>query len=97
MMQPTLDSMLESLCDGDPAAAERVFVAFEPYLRFVRPRTARLFGCGCVAYLWPRSQTELDCMWEACTAFFRISRVGLRSSGNRSFRRRERSPEGRVL
>jgi RNA polymerase sigma factor (sigma-70 family) len=35
MMQQPLDSMLENLSDGDPAAAERVFLAFEPYLRMV--------------------------------------------------------------
>ena len=33
-IQP-LDSLLEKLCSGDPAAAEQVFVAFEPYLRMV--------------------------------------------------------------
>ena len=30
-----LDSLLEKLCSGDPAAAEQVFLAFEPYLRMV--------------------------------------------------------------
>jgi RNA polymerase sigma-70 factor (ECF subfamily) len=30
-----LDSVLENLCHGDPAAAERVYLAFEPYLRMV--------------------------------------------------------------
>lgn len=35
MMHQPLDSLLEKLCSGDPAAAERVFVAFEPYLRMV--------------------------------------------------------------
>ena len=35
MTQEPLDSLLEKLCSGDPAAAERVFVAFEPYLRMV--------------------------------------------------------------
>jgi RNA polymerase sigma factor (sigma-70 family) len=33
MMHQPLDSVLEKLCSGDPAAAERVFLAFEPYLR----------------------------------------------------------------
>ncbi len=32
MSQP-LDELLKRLCDGDTAAAERVFVEFEPYLR----------------------------------------------------------------
>jgi RNA polymerase sigma factor (sigma-70 family) len=35
MTHQPLDSVLEKLCSGDPAAAERVFVAFEPYLRMV--------------------------------------------------------------
>ncbi len=35
MTSPPLDSLLEKLCSGDPDAAERVFVAFEPYLRMV--------------------------------------------------------------
>lgn len=35
MTQQSLDSLLEKLCSGDPAAAERVFLAFEPYLRMV--------------------------------------------------------------
>lgn len=35
MTQPPLDSLLERLCSGDPEAAERVFIAFEPYLRMV--------------------------------------------------------------
>jgi RNA polymerase sigma factor (sigma-70 family) len=35
MTQPPLDSVLEKLCSGDPAAAEQVFLAFEPYLRMV--------------------------------------------------------------
>lgn len=30
-----LDSLLDKLCDGDAAAAEQVFVAYEPYLRLV--------------------------------------------------------------
>lgn len=33
MKQDPLDSLVERLSDGDMAAAERVFVAFEPYLR----------------------------------------------------------------
>ncbi len=32
---PPLDALLEKLCSGDPAAAESVFLAFEPYLRMV--------------------------------------------------------------
>jgi len=35
MTHQPLDSLLEKLCSGDPAAAETVFVAFEPYLRMV--------------------------------------------------------------
>jgi DNA-directed RNA polymerase specialized sigma24 family protein len=35
MTPQPLDSLLEKLCSGDPGAAERVFVAFEPYLRMV--------------------------------------------------------------
>jgi RNA polymerase sigma factor (sigma-70 family) len=35
MTNQPLDSLLEKLCTGDPVAAERVFVAFEPYLRMV--------------------------------------------------------------
>jgi RNA polymerase sigma-70 factor (ECF subfamily) len=35
MNRDHLDSVLEELCNGDPAAAERVFRAFEPYLRMV--------------------------------------------------------------
>src|SRR5438094_10245628 len=32
-MTEPLDDLLAQLCTGDPAAAGRVFVAFEPYLR----------------------------------------------------------------
>jgi RNA polymerase sigma-70 factor (ECF subfamily) len=35
MTHEPLDSLLEKLCRGDAAAAERVFLAFEPYLRMV--------------------------------------------------------------
>ncbi|SIO61835.1 RNA polymerase sigma-70 factor, ECF subfamily [Singulisphaera sp. GP187] len=35
MKPDPLDSLVERLSDGDMAAAERVFVAFEPYLRMV--------------------------------------------------------------
>jgi RNA polymerase sigma-70 factor (ECF subfamily) len=35
MTHQPVDSVLEALCGGDPAAAERVFLAFEPYLRMV--------------------------------------------------------------
>jgi RNA polymerase sigma factor (sigma-70 family) len=35
MTHPPLDSLLEKLCSGDSAAAERVFLAFEPFLRMV--------------------------------------------------------------
>jgi RNA polymerase sigma factor (sigma-70 family) len=35
MTRQPLDSIVEKLCSGDPAAAERVFLAFEPYLRMV--------------------------------------------------------------
>jgi RNA polymerase sigma-70 factor (ECF subfamily) len=35
MTNDPLDSVLEKLSSGDPAAAERVFVAYEPYLRMV--------------------------------------------------------------
>jgi RNA polymerase sigma factor (sigma-70 family) len=32
-MNEPLDNLLADLCSGDPAAAERVFLAYEPYLR----------------------------------------------------------------
>ena len=32
-MSEPLDELLKRLCDGDMAAAERVFVEYEPYLR----------------------------------------------------------------
>ncbi|AGA26695.1 RNA polymerase sigma factor [Singulisphaera acidiphila] len=35
MKRDPLDSLVERLSDGDMAAAERVFVVFEPYLRMV--------------------------------------------------------------
>jgi RNA polymerase sigma factor (sigma-70 family) len=35
MNRDPLDSLVERLSDGDSAAAERVFLAFEPYLRMV--------------------------------------------------------------
>lgn len=35
MTAEPLDSLLEKLCSGDPVAAERVFLEFEPYLRLV--------------------------------------------------------------
>ena len=35
MTHRPLESLLEKLCSGDPEAAERVFLAFEPYLRMV--------------------------------------------------------------
>lgn len=35
MTAPCLDDLLERLCNGDVAAAEQVFVAYEPYLRQV--------------------------------------------------------------
>jgi RNA polymerase sigma factor (sigma-70 family) len=35
MMSDPLDAVLEKLCHGDAEAAERVFVAYEPYLRLV--------------------------------------------------------------
>src|SRR5579884_2591387 len=35
MSQEPLDSLLERLTAGDPAAAEEVFRAYEPYLRMV--------------------------------------------------------------
>jgi RNA polymerase sigma-70 factor (ECF subfamily) len=34
-MNEPLDDLLAQLCSGDPAAAERVFLAYEPYLRKV--------------------------------------------------------------
>lgn len=34
-MNEPMDELLERLCDGDMAAAERVFVEYEPYLRKV--------------------------------------------------------------
>jgi RNA polymerase sigma factor (sigma-70 family) len=39
MTQEPLDSVLEKLRNGDPAAAERVFLAYEPYLRMIVRRT----------------------------------------------------------
>lgn len=35
MSRDTLDHLLERLCDGDEASAERVFRDYEPYLRLV--------------------------------------------------------------
>ncbi len=35
MRAPSLDELLEPLCNGDARAAEQVFLAFEPYLRKV--------------------------------------------------------------
>jgi RNA polymerase sigma-70 factor (ECF subfamily) len=35
MTHRPLDTLLEELCSGDPTAAERVFLAYEPYLRMV--------------------------------------------------------------
>ncbi len=35
MTDDPLDGLLEKLCSGDAEAAERVFVAYEPYLRMV--------------------------------------------------------------
>ncbi len=35
MKPDRLDGLLDRLCDGDSQAAERVFVAYEPYLRMV--------------------------------------------------------------
>ena len=32
-MSEPLDDLLAQLCSGDPVAAERVFIAYEPYLR----------------------------------------------------------------
>src|SRR5947209_7094982 len=32
-MSEPLDNLLAQLCSGDPAAAEQVFLAYEPYLR----------------------------------------------------------------
>jgi RNA polymerase sigma-70 factor (ECF subfamily) len=44
MTTPSLDELLELLCQGDAAAAEQVFIAYEPYLRKVvrRQLTDRL-------------------------------------------------------
>jgi RNA polymerase sigma-70 factor (ECF subfamily) len=44
MTTPSLDDLLEQLCRGDVAAAEQVFVTYEPYLRKVvrRQLPARL-------------------------------------------------------
>src|SRR5437016_13541291 len=44
MTTPPLDDLLEQLCHGDVAAAEQVFVTYEPYLRKVvrRQLPARL-------------------------------------------------------
>src|SRR5215470_10414804 len=35
MSADPLDALLEKLCSGDDAAAEQVFLAYEPYLRMV--------------------------------------------------------------
>jgi RNA polymerase sigma factor (sigma-70 family) len=35
MSEPSLDAVLEALCSGDPESAEKVFRAYEPYLRSV--------------------------------------------------------------
>jgi len=35
MSADPLEAVLEQLCSGDPEAAERVFLAYEPYLRLV--------------------------------------------------------------
>src|SRR5437899_1868836 len=35
MSKPSLDALLDKLCQGDLEAAEQVFVAYEPYLRQV--------------------------------------------------------------
>src|SRR3954463_558401 len=35
MTADSLDALLERLCSGDHAAAEQVFLTFEPYLRMV--------------------------------------------------------------
>src|ERR1700736_3861117 len=44
MNDSALETLLEKLCSGDAAAAEQVFVTFEPYLRMVvrRQLPARL-------------------------------------------------------
>ena len=44
MSADPLDALLEKLCGGDPAAAEQIFLAYEPYLRTVvrRRLTPRL-------------------------------------------------------
>ena len=41
MTHRPLESLLEKLCSGDAEAAERVFLAFEPYLRMVVQEAAR--------------------------------------------------------
>jgi len=58
MKPDPLDSLLDALCQGDATAAERVFVAFEPYLRMVvrRRLPARLRpkfdSCDIVQSVW---------------------------------------------
>ena len=49
MSPRSLDMLLEKLCSGDAAAAEQVFLAYEPYLRKVVRRQ-----------LPPRLRTKLD-------------------------------------
>ena len=58
MKPDPLDGLLDDLCKGDAAAAERVFLAFEPYLRMVvrRRLPARLRpkfdSCDIVQSVW---------------------------------------------
>lgn len=58
MTHEPLDSVLAKSCSGDPAAAERVFLAFEPYPRMVsrKKRTPQLRpkcdSMGVVQSIW---------------------------------------------
>jgi RNA polymerase sigma-70 factor (ECF subfamily) len=67
-MNGALDELLKRLCDGDMAAAERVFVEYEPYLRKVIRRQLP-------ALLRPKfdSSDILQSVWVALLRGFRES------------------------